>query len=200
MIRHCFTLDQQQKVTKLKYIANKGYAILDEANLDDIINAVAGADIYDTTLGLLDKEQRTAAMSKGYDASAIMFGEAKEGAVEAHNFSFEASVTTIHSKNMDDSRTVATESTLAKSVFSLATSKVTSDSSAEELDDDSDLDDDRGTEKSDVAIERMHMLSGHCRKSSRGDPMQEVEVPGDNKKRTRMRKNKSIIKRRQHVA
>jgi hypothetical protein len=47
---------------------------------------LAGADIYDTTLGLSDKEQKIATASKGYNASAIMFGEAKEGAVKAHNF------------------------------------------------------------------------------------------------------------------
>jgi hypothetical protein len=109
MIRHCFTLDQQQKETKSKYIANKGFALLDDTESDDIINAVAGMDIYDTTLGLSDREQRTAATSKGYNVSAIMFGEAKEGAVEAHNFYSKASVTMIHSKNMDDSRTVATK-------------------------------------------------------------------------------------------
>jgi hypothetical protein len=57
MIHHCFTLDQQQKVTNLKYIACKGFAILDDADLDNIINAVVGADIYDTTPGLSDKEQ-----------------------------------------------------------------------------------------------------------------------------------------------
>jgi hypothetical protein len=164
MIHHYFTLDQQQKVTKSKYIANKGYTILNEADSDNIINTVAGADIYDNTLGLLDKEQRTAVASKGYDASAIMFSEANEGAVEAHNFSFKASITTIHSKNMDDSRTVATERTLAKLVFSMATSKVTSDCLAEAMDDDNDSDDGGGTEKSGVAIEGMHILSGHCRK------------------------------------
>ena len=109
MIRHCFTLDQQQKVTKSKYIANRGFAVLNDTELDDIINAVAGADIYDTTLGLSDKEQWTAAGSKDYNALAIMFGEAKEGAVQAHNFSSKASVTTIHSKNMDNSTTVVTE-------------------------------------------------------------------------------------------
>jgi hypothetical protein len=101
MIHLCFALDQQQKVTKSKYITDKGFAVLDDTESDNIINAVTGADIYDTTLGLSDKEGRTAAASKGNNASAIMFGEAKEGAVEAHNFSSKASVTTIHSKNMD---------------------------------------------------------------------------------------------------
>ncbi len=58
-----------------------------------------GVDIYDTTLGLSDKEQRTAAASKGYDASSIIFGEAKEGAVEAHYFLSIASVTMILQKH-----------------------------------------------------------------------------------------------------
>jgi hypothetical protein len=182
MICHCFTLNQQQKVTKSKYIANKGYTILDKADSDNIINAVAGAYIYDATMGLSDKKQRTAAASKGYDTSAIMLGEAKEGAVEAHNFSSKASVTMIHSKNMDDSMTVATERMLAKSVFSMATSKVTSDSLEEEMDEDNDSDNDGGTEKSGVAIEGMHMLSGHCRKLSGGDSMHGYKVPGGNNK------------------
>jgi hypothetical protein len=43
MIRHCFTLDQQQKrKVKSKYIAGKGLAVLDDTELDNIINAVAG--------------------------------------------------------------------------------------------------------------------------------------------------------------
>jgi hypothetical protein len=79
-------------------------------------------------------------------AVAIMFGEAKEGAIEAHNISSKAFVTTIHSKNMDDSRTVATERMLAKSVFSMATSKGTSDGLAEEMDNDNDSDDNGGAE------------------------------------------------------
>jgi hypothetical protein len=108
-----------------------------------------------------------------------MFGEAKEGAVQAHNLSFKASITMIHSKNMNDSMTVATERTLVMSVFSMATSKVTFDSSAEEMDDDNDLDNNGGTVKYGVAIEEMHMLSGHCRKSSGGNSMQEDKVTRD---------------------
>ena len=98
MVRHCFTLNQQQKITKLKYISDKRYNVLDETDSDDIINAVAGEGIYDTLLGLLDKEYRTTTASKGYKASAIMFGEVKEGAIEAHNFSSSTSVIMIHSK------------------------------------------------------------------------------------------------------
>ncbi len=95
----CFTLDQQQKITKSKYIPDKGYVVLDESNSDNIINAAAEEGIFDTTLGLLERKRRSAIAGKGHDASKTMFGEAKEGAVEAHNFSSSAPITTIHSKN-----------------------------------------------------------------------------------------------------
>jgi hypothetical protein len=81
MVRYCFMLNQQEKITRSKYISDKGYVVLDETDSDNIINAVAREGIYNTLLGLLDKERRTATASKGYDASAIMFGEAKEGAI-----------------------------------------------------------------------------------------------------------------------
>ena len=61
-----------------------------------------------------------------------MFGEAKEGAVEAHNFSSSMSITTIHSKNLNDIKLVASQKMLAKSVFSMGTSKITSDGLDEE--------------------------------------------------------------------
>jgi hypothetical protein len=163
MVRHCFTLDQQQKITKSKYVSDRGYAVLDETNSDDIINAVAGKGIYDMSLGLSDKEHREATVSKGYNASAIMFGEAKEGAVKAYNFSSSASITALHSKNVSDSRSVTTEKTLAKSVFSIATSKVKSDALEEEREEENDSDYDAGpATKPGVAIEGMQMLTrGH---------------------------------------
>jgi hypothetical protein len=126
MVRHCFTLDQQQKITKSKYIPDKGYAVLDECYSDDIINAAVEEGIFDTTLGLSEREPRSAIAGKGHDASKIMFGEAKEGAVKAHNFSSSMSITSIHSKNVNDSKSVASQKTLAKSVFSVGTSKITS--------------------------------------------------------------------------
>ena len=116
VVRHGFTLDQQQKRTKSKYISDRGYAVLDETNLGDIINVVAGKGIHDTLLGLLDKERRVATASMGYDALTIMFGEAKKGAAEAHNFS-RASITMLHPKNMSNSRSVSTEKTLAHCYF-----------------------------------------------------------------------------------
>jgi hypothetical protein len=132
MVRHCFTLDQQQNITKSKYIPDKGYAVLDKSDAEDIINTVVEEGLFDTTLGLLEKEARSAIAGKGHDASKTMFGEAKEGAVKAHNFSSSASITTIHSKNVNDSKSVASKKTLAKSVFSMATSKITADGSEEE--------------------------------------------------------------------
>jgi hypothetical protein len=161
MVRHCFTLDQQQKITKSKYIPDKGYAVLDEFDSDDIINAAAEEGIFDTTLGLSERERRSAIVGKGHDASEIMFGEAKEGAVEAHNFSSSMSTTTIHSKNVNDSKSVTSQKTLAKSVFSMGTSKITSDGSdEEEMDEDEGSDyEGNATKTSAVEIERMQMLT-----------------------------------------
>jgi hypothetical protein len=160
MVCHCFTLDQQQKITKSKYIPNKGYAVLDELNSDNIINAVEEEGIFDTTLGLSERERRSAIAGKGHDASDIMFGEAKEGAVEAHNFSSSMSITTIHSKNVNDSNSVPSQKTLAKSVFSVGTSKITSDGSDEDETDKDEGSDYEGsaTKTSAVEIEGMQML------------------------------------------
>jgi hypothetical protein len=179
MVRHCFTLDQQQKITKSKYVSDRGYAILDETNSDDIINAVAGKGIYDMLLGLADKERREATASKGYNALAVMFGEAKEVAVKAYNFSSSASITTLDLKNVSNNRSVTTENTLAKSVFSIVTSKVTSDGSEEERDEENDSDYNAGpSAKPGVAIEGMQMLTRGCTQQS-NDSMDEDDAPRD---------------------
>ncbi len=145
-------------------------------------------------MGLLDKEHRTATASKEYDTSAIMFGEAKEGAIEAHNFSSSASITMIHSKNMSNSRSVAMEKMLAKSVFSIATSKVTSEGLDEEMDKDNDSNSDAGSAtKPGVAIEGMQMLT-RCHKKLSGDSMQEDKASGDgNKKDAQERNHKEAV-------
>ncbi len=108
-----------------------------------------------------ERERRSAIAGKGYDASDIMFGEAKEGAVEAHNFSSSISITTIHSKNVNNSKSVASQKTLAKSVFSVGTSKITSDGSDEEETDEDEGSDYEGsaTKTSAVEIEGMQMLT-----------------------------------------
>ncbi len=153
MVRHCVTLDQQQKITKTKYIPNKGYAVLDESNSDNIINAAAEEGIFDTTLGLLERERRSAIAGKGHDASKIKFGEAKEGAVEVHNFSSSMSITTIHSKNVNGSKSVTSQKTLAKSLFSMGTSKITSDGSDEEETDEDEGSDYEGKATKTPAVE-----------------------------------------------
>jgi hypothetical protein len=55
---YCFTLQQQKRVTRSKYFLTKGYALLTEEDLDNLINAVSSKGIYDMTLGLSDKERR----------------------------------------------------------------------------------------------------------------------------------------------
>ncbi len=122
-------MSQQQKVTKSKYLKDLGHAAVDQSNADDIINAATTQGIYDLTLGLLDKERKVLVAGMAHESSAITYGEAKEGAVEAHNFSSKASITTIHSsiERKRDARTVASAKTLAKLVYSIDTSKVTED-------------------------------------------------------------------------
>jgi hypothetical protein len=127
LIRYCFTLKQQKRVTRLKYLLTKGYAILTEEDSDDIINAVSSKGIYDMTLGLPDKERREQVTNQAYNVNAIMFGEAKEGAMEAYKFLANASITTIHSTNKTYGKLVTPTKTLAQSIFSVetGTSKVT---------------------------------------------------------------------------
>jgi hypothetical protein len=114
MIRHCFTLSQQQKVTQSKYLKDLGHAPIDQSDADDIINAATTQGIYDLTLGLPDNERCAMVAGKAHKESAITYGEAKEGAMEAHNFSSTASITTIHSKNEKkrDAKSVASENIL----------------------------------------------------------------------------------------
>jgi hypothetical protein len=58
LIRHCFTLSQQQKVTLSKYLKDLGHAVVDRTDGDDIIHATTSAGIYDLTLGLSNKERQ----------------------------------------------------------------------------------------------------------------------------------------------
>ncbi len=99
LIRHCFTISQQQRVTKSKYMKDLSYAVVDDQDADDIINAATTQGIVDLTLGLSDKEKRMMVIGKTHDAPTITFGKAKEGSMEAYNFSLVQSVTSIHSIN-----------------------------------------------------------------------------------------------------
>ncbi len=59
LIRHCFTLSQQQKVTSSKYLKDFGHAVVDRTDGDGIYLASTSEGIYDLTLGLSDREWRS---------------------------------------------------------------------------------------------------------------------------------------------
>jgi len=59
-------VEQQQKVTKSKYIKEKGIAVMKESDKDDIINAANKTGLFDMSLGLSDKEQRERMAKSGY--------------------------------------------------------------------------------------------------------------------------------------
>jgi hypothetical protein len=169
LIRHCFTLSQQQKVTKSKYLKDLGHAAVDQSDADNIINAAMTQGIYDLTLGLLDKERQVLVACKAHKASAITYEEAKKGAVEAHNYSSKASVTTIHSSNKRkrDVKSVATAKTLAKLVYSINISKVTEDGTEDENNCTEEEIDDNGNprESKKIAIEGMQIFVGKKKKA-----------------------------------
>jgi hypothetical protein len=57
LICKCFTIDQQQKVTKSKYIKEKGFAVMKDSNKNDIINVANNSGLFDMSIGLSEKEQ-----------------------------------------------------------------------------------------------------------------------------------------------
>jgi hypothetical protein len=59
LIRHCFTLSQQQKVTLSKYFKDFGHAMVDRTDGDNIIHTLTSEGIYDLTLGSSKREQRS---------------------------------------------------------------------------------------------------------------------------------------------
>jgi hypothetical protein len=170
LIRHCFTISQQQRVTKSKYRKDLGYAVVNDQDAENIINAATTQGIYDLTLGLSNKEKRMMAIGKIHAMSAITYGETKEGSMEAYNFSSVQSVTSTHSinKKKKATKTDALVRSLAKSVYSIdtGTSKVMADNREDEVDDSKDEEsnnsDDTGsnTGGKTVAIEGMGILDG----------------------------------------
>ncbi len=155
-IKHCFTLSQQQKVTASKYLKDLGHAVVEHADGDDIIGASTSEGIYDLTLGLSDKERRSL-IGRGYDAAAITYGEAKEGAIKAHNFSVALFITSLHSaKRRVMEETPDPNPTLAQSVYSIGTSRVTHDS--EDKSDEEEENADGDSYDNPIAIDGMDIL------------------------------------------
>ncbi len=97
LIRHCFTLSQQQKVSSSKCLKDLGHAVVDTSDGNDIIQASNLEGIFDLSLGLSDRERWSLVTMRGYDATAITYGDTKEGLIEAHNFSAALSVTSLRS-------------------------------------------------------------------------------------------------------
>jgi hypothetical protein len=145
LICKCFTVEQQQKVTKSKYIKEKGIALLKDSDEDDIINAANKTGLFDMSLSLSDKEQREQMATSGLNESATSFGEAKAGSMEAYNFSAGASITMVHAENEGKGTSVASAKTMAKSVFSIATN-ITSGSEEDGLDSGEEMDGTSGVE------------------------------------------------------
>jgi hypothetical protein len=75
---------------------------------------------------------------------------------------------------MGDSGSVTTTKTLAKSVFSMGTPKVTSEDSEEEMEEDDKSEDEAGSKKPEIAIKGMNLLTNHRKKSSQ-ESMEEDE-------------------------
>jgi hypothetical protein len=121
LICKCFTMDQQQKVTKSKYIKEKGFAVMKDSNKNNVINVANNSGLFDMSLGLLEKDQCKRMYKTKYNESAISFGEAKAGSMEAYIFSSEASIITLHAEKEGGGVLVASAKTMAKSVFSIAT-------------------------------------------------------------------------------
>jgi hypothetical protein len=154
LIRHCFTLSQQQKVTSSKYLKDLGHAVVERAEGDNIICASTSEGIYDLTLGLSHKELWSL-VGCGYDAAAITYGEAKEGAIEAHNFSAALSVTSLHlAKGKGAKETPAPNPALAQSVYSIGMSRVTHDS--EEKSDNNEDNTSGGSDDKHIAIDGIY--------------------------------------------
>jgi hypothetical protein len=165
LIRHCFTLSQQQKVTSSKYLKDLGHAVVERTDGDDIIHSSTSEGIYDLTLGLSDKECWLLIALHGYDAAAITYGKAKEGAVEAHNFSAALSVTSLHSaKEKGVKETPAPTPILAQLVYSIGTSRVAND--CKEKSDEDEEDDNGSSDSKHVAIDGMDILQSNCKQGA----------------------------------
>jgi hypothetical protein len=161
LIRHCFTLSQQQKVSSSKYLKDLGHAVVDTTDGDDIIQASNLEGIFNLSLGLSDKERRSLMTIRGYDAAAIAYGDAKEGSIEAHNFLAALSVTSLRStKGKAAEEGPGLTPTLAQSVYSIGTSRVTKDSDNESGEEEEDNEGEGNPGHRTIAINGMDMLSG----------------------------------------
>ena len=125
-----------------------------DSDEDDIINAATKTGLFNMSLGLSDKEQRERMAKSGYNESEISFDEAKAGSMETYNFSAGASITTVHAERDGKGTSVASFTTMAKSVFRIATN-IMSGSGEGKTDSDKKMDGASGVE-----IDGMEMVEG----------------------------------------
>jgi hypothetical protein len=123
-----------------------------DSDENNIINMAHNSGLFDMSLGLSKKEQRKRMSTTNYNESAILFGEAKAGSMEAYNISSEASITTLHAEKEGGGVLVASAKTMAKSVFSIATN-ITSDEDGKGGTDDKEMDN-----KSVIKFDGMEMV------------------------------------------
>ncbi len=137
---------------------------MDRTDGDDIIHATTSAGIYDLTLDLSDKERRLLVGLQGYNAAAITYSKAKEGAVEAHNFSAALSVISLHlAKGKGAEEKPGPTPTLVQSVYSIGTSKVTKDSEDKSGKEEEDDKADGSSASKQVAIDGMDILHSNSK-------------------------------------
>ncbi len=146
-------MDQQQKVTKSKYIKEKGIVVMKD-NDEDNFNAANNSGLFAVALGLSNKEKHKWAAKYGYNKSTISFGNTKVGLIEAYNFSSLALITTVHAEKERKGTLVKFAKTIAKSVLSIATN-ITS-GSEEEGDDNDQMDN-----ASAIKINRIDMINSN---------------------------------------
>jgi hypothetical protein len=143
-----------------KYLKDLGHAVVDTSDGNDIIQASNLEGIFNLSLGLSDRERRSLVTMRGYNTAAITYGDAKEGLIEAHNFSAALSVTSLCSKK----RKAAEEGlgpalTLPQSVYSIGMSKVTKDLDNELKEEEADKEGEGNSRHKKIAIDGMDMLS-----------------------------------------
>jgi hypothetical protein len=175
LICKCFTVEQQQKVTKSKYIKEKGFAIVKDSNKNDIINVANNSGLFDMSLGLSDKEQRNRMVKTSYNDLAITFGDAKAGSMEAYNFSSEASITTLHKEREGKGVSVALAETIAKSVFRIATDDTSNE------DGEADTNDEETDVSSTIEIDGMEMveLEAQCLTDNMNCEMAQLQLSSE---------------------
>ena len=77
MIKGCFSIEEQMKVSKSRWSKSRQIVVVDTGVRMDILNVANNDSAYDTNLGLSDKERRAkVAKSNG---ACITFGEAMTG-------------------------------------------------------------------------------------------------------------------------